>query len=62
MNKTKKEREVIFMMTFIVLMSVAVLLWGREKFNIRSLLGEVYFVIHKYTDLDIDRTLSEYVF
>ena len=62
MNKTKKEREVIFMMTFIVLMSGAVLLWGREKFNIRSLLGEVYFVIHKYTDLDIDRTLSEYVF
>jgi hypothetical protein len=50
------------MMTFIILMSGAVLLWGQEKFNIRSLLGEVYFVIHKYTDLDIDRTLSEYVF
>ena len=50
------------MMTFIFLMSVAVLVWGQEKFNIRSLLGEVYFVIHKYSNLDIDRTLSEYVF
>ena len=50
------------MMTFIILMSVAVLLGAQEKINIRSLLGEVYFVIHKYTDLDNDRTLSEYVF
>jgi len=32
------------------------------KFNVRSILEKVYFVIHKYTYLDFRRTLSEYVY
>ncbi len=33
-----------------------------EKFIIRSILEEVYFVIRKYTYLVFGRTLSEYVY
>ena len=37
-------------------------LWDQRKFNVRSILEEVYFGIHKYTYSGYVRTLSEYVF
>jgi len=40
---------------------IGAVLGYKEKFNVRSILNEVYFVIHKYTYLEYNRTLGEYV-
>ena len=51
------------MMTAIYFDDKSVLgLVGQGKFIIRSMLGEVFFVIRKYLYLVFDRTLSEYVY
>ena len=52
--------KVIFMMKIGSFRTYAVL-DGTLKIIVRSILGKVYFVIHKYTDLSIIRTLGEYV-
>jgi hypothetical protein len=50
------------MMTAFYFMDKSVLCGNKEKFIIRSMLGEIYFVIRKYLYLALDRTLGEYVY